>query len=86
MADTDVHALHVVGYSDPVDVHLDRDKLESHLFSLPDRPHAIPYRTSYYNRTWACVSHAVRDARAGHLPRTHRRDALASARSPTASS
>lgn len=62
VADTDVHALHVVGYSDPVDLHLDRDALEPHLFSLPDRPHAIPYRTSYYNRTWGfCVTHRVRE-------------------------
>lgn len=63
VADTDVHALHVVGYSDPVDVHLDRDALDAHLFSLPDRPHAIPYRTSYYHRTWGfCVPHAVRES------------------------
>ncbi|MFV0523482.1 MAG: DUF4910 domain-containing protein [Acidimicrobiales bacterium] len=52
VADSDVSTLHVVNYSVGVDETLDRADLDAHLFSLPDRPSAIPYRTSYYQPTW----------------------------------
>jgi aminopeptidase-like protein len=50
--------LHVVSYSVPVHTRLTRAELTKHLFSMPDRPEWIPYRTAYYERTWGfCVSH-----------------------------
>jgi aminopeptidase-like protein len=49
--------LHVLGYSVPVRKRLAVGELRTHLFTLPERPDWIPYRTSYYHERWGfCVS------------------------------
>lgn len=50
--------LHVLGYSVPVDRRLSLEELRPHLFSDPERPDVIPYRTSYHNENWGfCLPH-----------------------------
>ena len=50
--------LHVLNYSAPVHARLSLKNLKEHLYSLPEHPDWIPYRTSYYNNNWGfCLSH-----------------------------
>lgn len=50
--------LHVVSYSVPVRATLSLPELKKHLFTLPEHPDWIPYRTSYYQETWGfCLRH-----------------------------
>lgn len=50
--------LHVLNYSMPVKKKVSLEELKEHLFTLPDYPDWIPYRTSYYQENWGfCISH-----------------------------
>ena len=49
--------LHVVNYSIPIDKEITFVELEQHIFTLPDHPSWIPYRTTYYKENWGfCMS------------------------------
>lgn len=55
--------LHVMSYSEPVRATLSLDQLRAHVFTLPDHPDWIPYRTSYYRRAWGfCMSQRQLDS------------------------
>ena len=50
--------LHVLSYSVPVHANLPLTQLREHIFTLPDQPDVIPYRTSYYAERWGfCMTH-----------------------------
>lgn len=50
--------LHVLNYSVPIKATLPLSEIRPHLFSLPEHPDWIPYRTSYYKEDWGfCLSH-----------------------------
>lgn len=50
--------LHVMSYSVPVRKRISLAELKQHVYTLPDEPDLIPYRTSYYTENWAfCMSH-----------------------------
>jgi aminopeptidase-like protein len=52
------HNLHLVNYSAPFRGRLPLSELRKRLFSLPDRPDWIPYRTLYFKEDWGfCLSH-----------------------------
>ena len=53
-----VHNLHVLSYSVPVHRTMPLAELKEHLFTLPETPDLIPYRTSYYQERWGfCLAH-----------------------------
>ncbi len=52
------HNLHLLNYSVPIHRTMPLAKLREHLFTLPEKPDLIPYRTSYYRERWGfCLAH-----------------------------
>jgi aminopeptidase-like protein len=61
----DFHAsnLHVVNYSVPVRRRMSLRDLRPRLYTLPDQPDLIPYRTSYYSEDWGfCLTQRTLEA------------------------
>ncbi|MCW5661975.1 MAG: DUF4910 domain-containing protein [Burkholderiaceae bacterium] len=67
VVDLQRHNLHLVSYSMPVRARMSLEELRPHLFTLPEHPRWIPYRTSYYRETWGfCLTHeALQSLREG---------------------
>jgi aminopeptidase-like protein len=50
--------LHVLQYSIPVSKRASLAELKEHLFTLPEKPQWIPFRTSFFQKNWGfCLSH-----------------------------
>ena len=50
--------LHILNYSIPYKGNVNLETLKKHLFTIPEKPDLIPYRTSYYSENWGfCMSH-----------------------------
>jgi aminopeptidase-like protein len=57
VVDLAASSLHVMSYSVPVSARMPLADLRPHLHTLPETPHLVPYRTSYWDRDWGfCLS------------------------------
>src|SRR5580704_18565552 len=58
IADFRNNNLHILNYSSPISLTMPLSELKPHLFTIPEHPSWIPYRTSYYQENWGfCLSH-----------------------------
>ena len=63
IADAAGHNLQLLSYSAPFRGRIGLDELRRHLFTLPEQPELIPYRTSYYKEQWGfCLPHRLVEA------------------------
>lgn len=61
--DFEKNNLHVIGYSDPLDIYCSREELLQYIYVQEEQPEWIPYVTSYYSRrTGFCMSKNQRDS------------------------
>ncbi len=51
-ADFKKNNLHIVGYSIPVELNMDKESLLKKIHTLEDQKDSIPYVTSYYSKDW----------------------------------
>lgn len=50
--------LHVVNYSEPVNLWVSLEELKKHVHTIPQLPDAVPYVISYYKERWGfCMTH-----------------------------
>ena len=62
IADFKKNNLHVMSYSEKVNSTMTLSELKDHIHTLPDHPSWIPYRTMYYDRSWAfCLAQNTLD-------------------------
>ena len=62
-ADISHSNLHLMSYSRPVRGRFSRAELDAHLHSIPDRPHAVPFKAALFGSSWAfCIAHEDRMA------------------------
>ncbi len=54
--------LHVVGYSRPINKTFTKTQILKKIYSLPGKPNAIPYITSYYKKDWGfCANNKIKN-------------------------
>ena len=57
------HSLHLLNYSIPIQQKMSLEALKPHLYTIPQQPEWIPYRTSYYQENWGfCVADSTLQA------------------------